>query len=386
MPNLVVRVNETLAALKALYSGNPVNCFTEQGNITRTQRKKDWERATEAQKKVVAFVCDWHVRWSAKEELQDGSTALGGVLRAVPTSMGSEKRTDGCLGENRGDVCQCHSAEVSLPPVGSVPIGIDLVSPIAAEFLENWQDSMLLSDDQVDWETYHGIKLFQAPELNNKNTILPLLLRLWQSGMLSTCQMMKEEVSVFTVLKKFENGTRSSRLVWDLRRANLRWKAPPWVPLGSPISMACFDLAEDLLQRRVLSSCQGDLPDFFYTLELPPGMGEWLVFDGVTTEELVNYAKAMDVLLGIPSDDKHLQKVLAMGWSWAVFLAHSSCRALSRKASSTSTPVASSSTGCRRRSPTSSRSSSGPTSTTSQPRSSRTLGRAGLPPRQFASS
>ena len=274
MPALVTRVNETRTALKSFYSGNLVNCFTVPGDVSRTQRKKDWERATEVQKKVVAFVWDCHVRWSAEEELQDGSTALGGVLRAVPTSMKSDKRTDSSLGENRGDVCPCHAAEVSLPPVGSVPIDIDLVSPIAAEFLENWKDSMLLSDDQVDWETYHGIKLFQAPELNNKKTLLPLLLRLWQSGMLSTCPTMKEEVSVFTVLKKFENGTRSSRLVWDLRRANLRWKAPPWVPLGSPISMACLDLAEDLLQGRVLSSCQGDLPDFFYTLELPAGMGE----------------------------------------------------------------------------------------------------------------
>ena len=90
MPDLVARVNETLAALKALCSGNLVNCFTVPGDVSRAQRKKDWERATEAQKKVVAFVWDGHVRWSAEEELQDRSSALGGVLRAVPTSMRSD--------------------------------------------------------------------------------------------------------------------------------------------------------------------------------------------------------------------------------------------------------------------------------------------------------
>ena len=83
---------------------------------------------------------------------------------------------------------------------------------------------MLLPDEEVDWDTYEKIKTYQSPELSCRKNTLSLLLRMWECGMLVACASCLEEVSVFTVLKKFEDGARPSRLVWDLRRANLRWR------------------------------------------------------------------------------------------------------------------------------------------------------------------
>ena len=88
------------------------------------------------------------------------------------------------------------------------------------------------------------------------------------------------------MLKKYENAIRSFRLVRDLRRANLREKTPSWVSLGSPISIGCLDLAEDLLEGKTLSSCQGGLSDFRYTLLLLAEMWFYFVFAGANPQEL----------------------------------------------------------------------------------------------------
>ena len=64
---------------------------------------------------------------------------------------------------------------------------------------------------------------------------------------------------------------------------------PPWVPLGSPLSISYVDLSEDITKGRVPTSCQGDLPDFFYRLALPIWLLKWFVFDGVTPAELYAY-------------------------------------------------------------------------------------------------
>ena len=64
---------------------------------------------------------------------------------------------------------------------------------------------------------------------------------------------MFEKLCVFIVLKKYVDPdckrVASTRLVWDLRKSNLRWKTPPWVPLGSPLSMSYVDLSDDITKR-----------------------------------------------------------------------------------------------------------------------------------------
>ena len=89
--------------------------------------------------------------------------------------------------------------------------------------------------------------------------------------MLGTSSERFEKLCVFTVLKKCGqlDGKKVAitRLVWDLRRSNLRWKTPR-VPLGSPRSMSYVDLLEDITKGRVPMSSQGDRQNLFYRLAL----------------------------------------------------------------------------------------------------------------------
>eukprot|EP00959_Pyramimonas_sp_CCMP1952_P416810 8732554-Pyramimonas_sp.AAC.1 len=62
-----------------------------------------------------------------------------------------------------------------------------------------------------------------------------------RSGMIGYVKNMRERVGVFTVVKNLNEqgtGVEKSRLVWDCRRVNLLFQDPPWVPLGSPASLA----------------------------------------------------------------------------------------------------------------------------------------------------
>eukprot|EP00959_Pyramimonas_sp_CCMP1952_P356322 7462168-Pyramimonas_sp.AAC.1 len=52
-----------------------------------------------------------------------------------------------------------------------------------------------------------------------------------------------------------------SRLVWDCRRLNLRFRRPPWTGLGSPSALAAVDLSGEVLQGQQLLSFSGGIPD-----------------------------------------------------------------------------------------------------------------------------
>ena len=176
---------------------------------------------TAVQRQLVHRVGDSHAEWMAEEILHDDDTALTQMLRAVPLALQTEPLTK-APETVRGDLCACVASEVSLPPPGATPVPLKDTSPDAAEFFAAWQSSMLRQDSEVDWEEYEKIKPYQSPELQFKKFRLVLLLQMWLWGMLSTCSECCEESRVFAVLKMYENAIRSSRLVRDLRRANLR--------------------------------------------------------------------------------------------------------------------------------------------------------------------
>ena len=87
-----------------------------------------------------------------------------------------------------------------------------------------------------------------------RRTLLALLVRLLLAGTFGAVSVAYEEACVFTVLKTSEEGRRSSRLVWDLREANHRWKPPPWVFVGSAFSLADIDLSGDIRGSVILTS------------------------------------------------------------------------------------------------------------------------------------
>ena len=102
------------------------------------------------------------------------------------------------------------------------------------EYLENGDALMPRADEDVDWEAYDAIKPFSAPELRSRRVRLALCITMWLAAMLGTCSECFEKLCVFTVLKKYVDLdgkiAAPTRLVWDLRRSNLRWKTPQWVP------------------------------------------------------------------------------------------------------------------------------------------------------------
>ena len=92
--------------------------------------------------------------------------------------------------------------------------------------------------------------------------------------MIGFISVVRETISFFTVVKKLRpHGTVEQRLVWDLRRSNLRWKRPGRAALGSAIAFSLLELEtpEEGTQYRAFS---GDVPEYYYTCEVEEEMVE----------------------------------------------------------------------------------------------------------------
>ena len=94
----------------------------------------------------------------------------------------------------------------------------------------------------------------------------------------------------FTVVKKIIRSPPKSsedismRMVLDQRRDNLAWREPPWCPMASPGSFSFVQVPS--IPGKATRCLIGDLPDMYWTLELPLEMAEWFVFDGVNLKDL----------------------------------------------------------------------------------------------------
>eukprot|EP00959_Pyramimonas_sp_CCMP1952_P437242 9154750-Pyramimonas_sp.AAC.1 len=64
--------------------------------------------------------------------------------------------------------------------------------------------------------------------------------------MLTYVGSIEERVGVFTVVKNLSKDVgcqvESSRLAWDCRRLNLKFRKPSWTGLGSPSAPSSLDL------------------------------------------------------------------------------------------------------------------------------------------------
>ena len=84
---------------------------------------------------------------------------------------------------------------------------------------------------------------------------------------------------------------------------NMRFREPPWTPLGSPSSLARLDLSPDILGGRVFCSFQGDVPDWFYRLRWPSSLAEYFVLEKVSPLELFMYARDRGITSPRPAED-----------------------------------------------------------------------------------
>lgn len=160
--------------------------------------------------------------------------------------------------------------------------------------------------------------------LKDEEQMISLLMRFAMADMIACCDDYEEKVDVFTVVKSddLEKG-RKSRIVWDERRTNLRFHAPPKMPLGSSASLSHVDLSVQALGPDFRAvSVTGDLPDWFYRVELPNSLRKFFIFEGVSPAKLERRLKDAGYH-GFEATGEYLcLKVLPMGWSWAPFIAH----------------------------------------------------------------
>ena len=124
-------------------------------------------------------------------------------------------------------MCPARVEEVSLPPPGTVGIPIIEVSARARSLIEDFENTML-HEDGLERMKESQVVPYMDPHLRDKRQLLLLAVRSYRAGMLTTTTEAKGFVSMFTVVKKWEGEKLNSRLIFDERLENLRWRTLPW--------------------------------------------------------------------------------------------------------------------------------------------------------------
>jgi len=180
--------------------------------------------------------------------------------------------------------------EIALPPPGAKPVPISLLSTRAAEWFNN-PKKMLASKEEV-MENLMTVpeKPYVDENLNKKEPMLKLASRMAKANMLRAVKDRKGNVGLFTVIKKIEEGPEgpvvTQRLIFDQRRDNAYWKRPPWTGLASPSAISMIDISEEWNEDVEFVVASGDLPNYYYTIELPEWIAEWLCLPIISVAEL----------------------------------------------------------------------------------------------------
>lgn len=225
----------------------------------------------------------------------------------------------------RGEMWPARVVDVDLPPDGNIPVWIGKLSRRVRVTLERYEEVMLnprVSQERRD----HPITPYHDPEFQREGQALALACRMWRSGMLAETKEVEEEISLFTVVKKVEqpSGRIVLRLIVDARHGNQAWREPPWTPMAGPGALGGISFRKGVRKGGRFDAACGDLPDFFYTLELPADFVKYFVLKDVTTAE-VRAALEREGYKGVLPDvlkgDRLGLRVVPMGWSWAVWIA-----------------------------------------------------------------
>ena len=260
---------------------------------------------------------------AAWQQLLGGPTAASydGILEKHPTAAPD---SSGRARLRKGAVCPLKVKELDLPAPGSSPVDMTSLSTGVAAFLDDFKHKMLRRDDQVDWEAYSTQRAYGDPVLKSKKEKLALTARLWACGALGFVDTVEEEVELFSVVKKYDDdGLLVSRPVWDLRKGNMKWHSPPFVPLGSPASFVNLDLSDTDANGDPVSvtSVTGDISAMFTRCQTPPAIWPWFTLGGISIKDFVKYMAEQGVTVIPPEGAVALAvTVLLMGWSWAPFL------------------------------------------------------------------
>ena len=236
----------------------------------------------------------------------------------------------GNLGEaaqlpKREDTFPAHWEHLDLPANGSTPVEIVQVSPRAAAYLRDWQETMLRADFASAREA-SGVVAYVDPHFADKENMMNFAVRLACASMLVAVENAEDYVGLFAVVKncEVEDGKLevSLRLVFGQRRSDTGWQPPPWCGLGSLSGLSYLDFSEQLSADGAhMEYAKGDIPSYFYVLGLPSDTASHFCLEGVDANALRAELKKRRVPTLRGKGDFVGMRVAPMGWSWAVVLA-----------------------------------------------------------------
>ena len=167
-----------------------------------------------------------------------------------------------------------------MPPPGTQPLELAVVSPTAAAYINDFGNRMLRPESEVDWKAHTAQNTYTDDTLKRKPDLLRLCERMMEAGMLDATSSVKAHLSAFGVVKNYTaEGLLNIRAVWDERKPNMLWEEPPFIPLGSPATLCHLGLSR-VDHDAAAFSAVGDLPDWFYRLRLPRRCGLGSAFRG----------------------------------------------------------------------------------------------------------
>ena len=222
----------------------------------------------------------------------------------------------------RGDQFPAHWASVALPPPGTTPVSMRDVSPRVADYLDNMLEKMI-HPDRAQKMADCGIAPYTDPHFQNPDNLLELAKRMAAGGMLRAVPEARGSMPLFTVVKKAalhpDRCDVSLRLIFDLRLENEGWRDAPWCGLGGVSSLSYLDVSQELRDGFSLLYAVGDVPDYFYMLEIPEQLSEHFALPGISATAL---RAALDPGVSLPgTGDVVGCRVLPMGYKWSVYLA-----------------------------------------------------------------
>ena len=320
------RTNRTVSTFRTMSKGE-----VSEEVASLSFSKQEWKRATEQARDVTRGVFQSHREKERPAECPTGGDAFSRITKGpasfVGPYAGGEPQAVSKLPKGakpppvRGDVVSAVVKEIALPPPGSIAVKIVNISTYIRRLFLFFRTLMLLPESEINWDRYHALEAYMDPLFKSKDEILALAARMYRAGMIIFVGTVKEFVSFFTVLKKDGPEGRKSRLVWDLRKGNLRWRRPPRAALASPLAFSYIELPDTGVESYVGFS--GDLPDFYYTCGIDAEIAEYFGVPRITADELAAFIeKEFGEKVDTDPDRQGVALgVLGMGWNWACVLA-----------------------------------------------------------------
>ena len=332
----VVRANFTILAVSRLAMGSLMKV---RGSELPMGSPSTWARAAPLSREASSRVLGCHRSCEPPTDRPRGPKALFRFRGRVPTMAATANSslpkpptktstTSSVALLQRGDLCPAVVEQIAMPPASTCPVEMAKISPRCANVLNHFETKMLNPEGQA-LMAESDVTPYTDPALTSRRAKVQLAARMWVSGMLRGAKAIKGRIHPFTVVKKVERNPPISlkdvimRMVLDQRVDNLAWKEAPWTPMANPSMFPFVDCSKTTIGNRQVEMVTGDLPDWYWTLQIPQGMEEYFVLDGASPKDVSNALREFySIDHTFPPEIVGLGlRVPAMGWRWAVVLA-----------------------------------------------------------------